>query len=185
MTPVILFADCDEELIKLLKSNINESLLLIYFSDVDWSADFSPWSYEKFLGHGLDTFTKAINVLNDVDWVNDNLTVIGYSLGGLLALVSSSDSRVKNVGSVSGSLWYPDLIDNISGLISNKNIYVSLGDKEAKTKNKLMSTVDVKTKEVCDLLSKDNNVFFEYNKGNHFTDCPIRLLKAFKYLLHK
>ena len=65
-------------------------------------------------------------------------------------------------------------------------MYLSLGDKEAKTRNAIMSTVDKRIQEVYECLKeKGVNCIFEWNKGNHFMDAEIRTAKAFSWLLKK
>jgi uncharacterized protein YjcR len=65
-------------------------------------------------------------------------------------------------------------------------VYLSLGDKEAKTRNAVMSTVDKRIQEVYEYLKeKGVNCIFEWNKGNHFMDAEIRTAKAFSWLLKK
>lgn len=62
----------------------------------------------------------------------------------------------------------------------NNTIYLSLGDTEEKTKNKVMSKVGDNIRKQEELLKNDNiNTILEWNKGGHFRDSDIRVAKAF------
>ncbi len=53
---------------------------------------------------------------------------------------------------------------------------MSLGDREEKTKNKVMATVGDRTRRQAEILKDDPNVeklFFEWNEGGHF-DGPLK-----------
>ncbi len=174
---LVVFADYDENLI----SEINcDNICLISFKDVDWNRYFSPWPYDRFTGEGDITINELLN-----STIEDEFYVAGYSLGGLMALyLMTKTDKVKSCASVSGSLWYPGLVEYLNNIpISKRRIYLSLGNKEANTKHQLMKTVGDKTEEVCRMLEKNNTVFFEYNEGNHFFMAKQRLLKGIDYIL--
>ena len=60
-----------------------------------------------------------------------------------------------------------------------KTIYFSLGDREARTRNALLSTVEDKTGKVYDKYkNKGIETTFEMNPGNHFKDADLRLAKG-------
>lgn len=68
--------------------------------------------------------------------------------------------------------------------IKSSNVYLSLGDKEEKTRNPVMAEVGNK---ICDAhgLLKDNgiNCTLEWNEGNHFKDADLRTAKAFLWIM--
>ena len=65
-------------------------------------------------------------------------------------------------------------------------IYLSLGDTEAKAKNKVLCTVQDNTEHLYKLYkSKDIPVTFELNKGNHFTEATGRTARAIKWILEQ
>ena len=71
--------------------------------------------------------------------------IAGYSLGGLFALYAAYHcDEFRRVASMSGSLWFPDFREYVlSHDFANRpdRIYLSLGDKEAKTRNPVLKTV--------------------------------------------
>lgn len=71
---------------------------------------------------------------------------------------------------------------NSQPTLANKRIYISLGGKESRTSDRLMATVADRTKEICGLLKKDNDVIYEINPGGHFADSGKRLAKAVKWI---
>ena len=84
------------------------------------------------------------------------------------------------------TIWFPGFIkfardDNIK---VNK-VYLSLGNKEEKTKNKIMATVGDNIREYYDMLREDstNNVILEWNDGNHFVDSDLRTAKGFAWIM--
>ena len=84
-------------------------------------------------------------------------------------------------------MWYPHFIDYAK---SNKltkmpdKLYLSLGDKEAKTRNQIMATVENNTRELHDYYSSLGiNTLFEMNEGNHFKDAALRIAKAIAWIV--
>ena len=66
-----------------------------------------------------------------------------------------------------------------------ERIYLSLGDQESKTRNRVMSTVGERITEYADLLTSQGIVTtLEWNPGNHFRDADLRTAKAFLWCLH-
>ena len=66
----------------------------------------------------------------------------------------------------------------------SNTIYLSLGDTEEKTKNKVMSAVGDNIRKQEELL-KNNNIstILEWNKGGHFNDSDLRVAKAFVWCI--
>ena len=63
-------------------------------------------------------------------------------------------------------------------------LYFSLGDREARTRNALLSTVEDKTGKVYDQYkNKGIETTFEMNPGNHFKDADLRLAKGIAWIL--
>ncbi|MBQ6125309.1 MAG: hypothetical protein IJL13_07895, partial [Spirochaetales bacterium] len=62
---------------------------------------------------------------------------------------------------------------------SPSKVYLSLGDREAKTRNPVMSTVQDNTEKMAELLKKRGaDVSYELNPGNHFQDPELRMAKG-------
>ena len=174
------------------------SLLTIYVSD--WNNDLSPYvassifkgisdfkgNADSFLDYVLNLIKKVV-LEEKVKPIYKALT--GYSMAGLFAVYTLfKTNEFLKVGSVSGSLWYPlfiEFVKNNEVLQGISTFYMSLGDKEKKTSNKIMSQVETNSLIVFEKIkSYFNNSKFELNSGNHFKDEGLRIAKCISYLLN-
>lgn len=140
--------------------------------------------------------------------------LVGYSLAGLFSLwagvsqqvarvcqpddvssqpgapyVDASVATFQRIGAVSGSFWFPGLLDYVDqqlsgGAVGLTHAYLSLGDREARTPNPQIMHV----RENAELLaSKLKNAgitsTFELNRGNHFQNVEGRIQKALDWLV--
>ena len=67
-----------------------------------------------------------------------------------------------------------------------ERIYLSLGDKEERTRNPVMRTVGDNIRRQYELLQADmecTGCILEMNPGNHFKETDIRTAKGFAWLL--
>lgn len=181
-----------ESLIDALQEIINEKqVTIIAFEVDDWNREFSPWATnvldESFSGEAQRTLDYIIKEIIS-QYSNRDIYIMGYSLAGLFALWALSKTDIfKGAASCSGSLWYPGFVTYIKKQthVKNKNIYISLGGKESKTKNRLMSGIGNCTDELVKFLKNDNNIKYEMNPGGHFADASKRLAKAVKWILEQ
>ena len=61
---------------------------------------------------------------------------------------------------------------------------MSLGDKEEKTKNAMLSKVGDNIREVEKIIRENKvNCILEWNQGNHFKDAEERTAKAFSWVI--
>ena len=61
---------------------------------------------------------------------------------------------------------------------------MSLGDKEEKTKNAMLSKVEDNIREVEKIIRENKvNCILEWNQGNHFKDAEERTAKAFSWVI--
>ena len=140
--------------------------------------------------------------------------LVGYSLAGLFSLWAGVSQQVargyqpddapsqpgashvdapvatfQRIGAVSGSFWFPGLLDYVDqqlsgGVVGLTHAYLSLGDREARTPNPQIMHV----RENAELLaSKLQNAgiisTFELNRGNHFQNVEGRMQKALDWLV--
>lgn len=184
------------------KLGANE-FILVSIAKMSWHNDLTPWEYSpfykgdsKYLGYA-DSYLKEIE--NDFipkveEYITNKLNkkisyygIAGYSLGGLFALYSGfKTDRFKRIASASGSLWYPKFSEFVKSNKLSDNIdkiYFSLGNKESKSKNEVLSTVENKTKKIYEYISKSINSIYEENEGNHFKDSILRMAKGIKWIL--
>ena len=109
--------------------------------------------------------------------------ITGYSLAGLFALYALyADDTFDRAASVSGSLWFPgfrDFVKNHEMKRKPDRVYLSLGDKECRTKNPLMRTVQESTEEIFLFFKEQGiDVAYELNPGNHFKDEGKRIMRG-------
>ena len=91
----------------------------------------------------------------------------------------------SGIAAASPSVWFngwEEFMNNNTPL--SNTIYLSLGDTEEKTKNKVMSAVGDNIRKQEELLKNDNiNTILEWNKGGHFSDSDLRVAKAFTWCI--
>ncbi len=173
---------------------------LASISKLNWDDDMSPWAIpplykkEKPCSGKADQYLEKLTseiipaILEKLSQKPSYIGIAGYSLGGLFALYASYKSEIfSKIASASGSLWFPNFVDFAEKRDFAKkpdSIYLSLGDTEAKTKNKILAPVQENTERLADFYkSKGIPLTFELNKGNHFTDGEKRMAKGLKWIL--
>ena len=156
----------------------------------NWNTDLSPWDApavfgKEDFGHGAeDTLAGVLKYTEDR---NRTYIIGGYSLAGLFALWASCRTDVFSaVAAASPSVWFPGFTDFLKTNPSRaKAVYLSLGDREEKTRNPVMATVADRIRETSDILkSQGADTVFEWNQGNHFKDADLRTAKAFAWTLN-
>lgn len=166
----------------------------------DWNQELSPWKVpavfgsDGFGGGAADTLAFVTKRL--LPWLKDTYRrggetgfyIGGYSLAGLFALWAAYQTDAfSGVAAVSPSVWFPDWdVYAASHSIRAPRVYLSLGQREEKTKNQVMSRVGDNIRSQYDLMCRDNGVrecVLEWNPGNHFVDSEIRMAKGFAWLL--
>ena len=93
----------------------------------------------------------------------------------------------SRVASASGSFWFPGFVDLVREREPSHmpdRIYFSLGDKEARTRNQILSTVEVGTRTVFGtFIEKGTDAVFEMNPGNHFRNPAERMARGISWML--
>ena len=91
--------------------------------------------------------------------------------------------------SASGSVWYPGFADYVRDndfVRRPDRVYLSVGDRESRTRNAFMRAVEDCDRALLDIyLSKGVDAVFETNPGNHFRDADIRLAKGISWVLSR
>ena len=175
---------------------------LVSISDLDWNRDMAPWDSpaafkngEPFTG-GADDYLRLL-VEEIIPRVEKELPgppawrgIAGYSLAGLFALYAIYRTDVfSRVGCMSGSLWFPGFKEYIFSHEPKRwpdCIYFSLGDREAKTRNPVLKTVQEKTEEIQTFYqNKGIDTVFQLNPGNHFAQGIERTAAGIQWLLNR
>lgn len=112
----------------------------------------------------------------------------GYSLAALFALWAGYQTdRFDGIAAASPSMWFPGLPEYMrSHPMQADAVYLSLGDKEEKTRNPVMAQVGSAIRAGYECL-KDAGIdcVLEWNPGNHFRDADLRTAKAFAWLMDR
>ena len=156
----------------------------------NWNDDLSPWKApavfktEDFDGGASKTLENIIALCVDK---NRKYYIGGYSLAGLFALWAACQTDIfSGVAAASPSVWFPGFIDYMKTYkMKSQNVYLSLGDREEKTRNPVIAQIGncIKEEYRC-LLENGINCILEWNKGNHFKEADIRTAKAFAWILN-
>lgn len=170
----------------------------------DWDKDYAPWTTDPesmagssmaerpFEGHADETLSFLENTYLPhlkKSYGDRPIYLMGYSLAGLFSLYSAyHSSSFDGVICCSGSLWFPGWMGYaaIHSLPHPCKVYLSLGGKENKTKDPILSTIGKCTKLQEQFLKKDPNtlrVLYEMNPGGHFADSAKRLAKGVKFMV--
>lgn len=175
---------------------------LVAISDLDWNHNMVPWdsppafkNSEPCTG-GADDYlrlpTEEIipTAERKIAGVPRWRGIAGYSLAGLFALYTIYQTDVfSRVGCMSGSLWFPGFKEYIFSHEPKRQpdcVYFSLGDKEAKTRNPVLKTVQENTEEIQTFYqNKGIDTVLQLNPGNHFAQGIERTIAGIQWLLSK
>ena len=156
-----------------------------------WNNDLSPWKApavfgnEDFDGGADNMLQKILALTGDRD---KTYYIGGYSLAGLFSLWAAYQTDVfSGVAAASPSVWFPGFTEYVKrNEIHTGKVYLSLGDREEKTRNPVMSKVGDSIREIYDwYTAKSVNCCLEWNKGNHFKEPDLRTAKAFAWIKNR
>ncbi len=172
---------------------------LVTVSGLNWEAELSPWAagnlfkYSEMFTGGADAYLQFLTQqvlpqaetgLNGILWRG----LAGYSLAGLFTVYALYKTDLfSRAASMSGSLWYPGFKDfALQNTLCKtpQHLYLSLGDKEARTRNQYLKTVQQCTEELAaHYRSLDINTYYELNPGGHYRNIISRSAAGIKWLL--
>ena len=183
--------------VRIIKELTDTPFTLAAFLIEDWNRELSPWEApavfgkESFGDRAAETLSfitgSLLRSLNGTG--NKHCYIGGYSLSGLFALWAAYQTDLfRGAAAVSPSVWFPgwDRFMESQTILSTE-VYLSLGDKEEKTKNKVMSAVGNNIRRQYELLLGTDTVTrckLEWNPGNHFAEPDRRTAKGFAWLLN-
>ena len=156
---------------------------------VDWFQDLSPWhapalSGDISFGNGAPETLEGILKLTGEP--GKQYVLGGYSMGGLFALwAACRTDAFSAVAAASPSVWFPGFTEYMTaGCIRTGCVYLSLGNREEKTRNPVMATVGARMREIHTWLqSQEIPCCLEWNEGNHFRDLEERMAKGFAWAM--
>ena len=171
-------------------SSCNMGIRLIAVRIDDWNNDLSPWEApavfgkEGFGGGASEILDELLELCGNK---SRTYYIGGYSLAGLFALWAAYQTDVfKGAAAASPSIWFPGFTEYMKkNEIKTDTVYLSLGDREEKTRNPVMATAGDRIREAYVLLKERGvNCILEWNEGNHFRDPDLRIAKAFAWVLN-
>lgn len=181
-----------------LQERASRGFVLASFIVEDWNVELSPWQADPVFGKEAfgEGAAQTLRFIEDslipeiharVPALKGKKIVLGgYSLAALFALWAGYDSpKFNGIAAASPSVWFPGWMEYAkSHRPLSERIYLSLGDAEERTRNRVMATVGDCIREMDALLS-DFPHTLEWNPGNHFKDADIRTAKAFLWCLEQ
>ena len=188
--------------IEALKSGTVRPFALATLIIEDWNNELTPWAAKPVFGkepfgNGAPATLRLVEeeLVPEMEAIFPTLKgaeriLGGYSLAALFALWGAYEGySFTGIAAASPSVWYPGWMDFVRSHKPNASkIYLSLGDKEHKSRNRTMATVEDCIREYADILSGTNGIetTLEWNPGNHFVDADKRTAKAFLWAMkHK
>ena len=170
--------------------------LFVAVKTENWNNDLSPWpappvfGKEAFGGGAERTLEELRNevipsVREDGNFPKQ-IYLGGYSLAGLFALWTAYQTDLfSGIAAVSPSVWFPGFADYAKeNRILTDLVYLSLGDREERTRNKTMAGVGDAIREIHNVYrGRQITTVLEWNEGNHFREPEVRTAKGFAWLL--
>ncbi|MCC8039425.1 MAG: hypothetical protein LIP02_15045 [Bacteroidales bacterium] len=178
---------------------------LAVVSGMDWDNDLTPWpapavpkGTEPFQGRAPEFLKEMVESV--VPQVEESLqatpprrVICGISLSGLFATWAFlQTSLFHDLGSISGSFWYQDFLQWLSGEASQATFpadpshrcYFSLGNKEGgATGNATFADIQAQTRRVVEIFhNMGYTATFEQTLGNHYVDPEPRIRAMLKAL---
>ena len=192
----VLIQPVDDHDLEELETEINEirkqvqtDFQLIAVKVEDWNHDLSPWKASAVFGKedfGDGAKDMLRSVLEQCTDRSKTYYIGGYSLAGLFSLWAAYQTDVfAGVAAASPSIWFPGFLQYMrENNIRTNAVYLSLGDREEKTRNPVMATVGDCIREGHALLQSGGiRTTLEWNPGNHFKDAGIRTARAFAWVM--
>ncbi len=155
----------------------------------NWNQDLSPWNAaavfgkEEFGNGAKDTLEVLMKLCTDT---NKSYYIGGYSMAGLFALwTASQTNRFAGIAAASPSIWFPGFLKYLKRQKIQINcIYLSLGDKEEKTRNSVMAQVGDCIRQAYAWLNEEGiRCTLEWNSGGHFKEPDLRTARAFAWVM--
>ena len=165
-----------------------------------WNDALSPWEApavwgkQGFGGNAAETLRflteQVVPTLKQQFHLPEDVKIIlgGYSLAGLFALWASTQTDLfYGIAAASPSVWFPGWMEfEQQHPIQAQRVYLSLGDKEERTKNTVMAAVGDNIRTLHSrLTARGADCTLEWNSGGHFKDADLRTAKAFRWVMEE
>ena len=149
----------------------------------------SPWNAPAVFGKegfgdgAARTLTEILQLCSDA---RRTYYIGGYSLVGLFTLWAAYQTTVfAGIAAASLSIWFPGFLEYMKGHeIHSGTVFLSLGNKEERVRNPVMSKVgDCIREGYAWFTGQGINCTLEWNQGNHFRDPDLRTARAFVWVM--
>lgn len=196
--PVLYFcADAGEAegVLARLRELTDRPFRLAAFTVSDWDRELTPWpapavfGNRPFGGGAAETLrwleSEAIPRAEPAP--ASRRYIGGYSLAGLFSLWAFYETALfAGAAGCSGSLWFPGWTEYAEKQPPRPGClqYLSLGEKEPRTRNQAMARVGECTQRQLALARQQGmNACFTWHPGGHFQEPELRTAKGFAWLL--
>ena len=199
---ILLIQPCDEHdlegmenEIRLIRENVSVPFTLAAVRIQNWNQELSPWKAPPVFGNEgfgsgggetLRSITQELIPYMKGMHTYEKIILGGYSLAGFFALWAGYETELfDGIAAVSPSVWFEGWDTyRENHFMKADTVYLSLGDKEEKTRNRTMAKVGDRIRSQYDLLSKQGiRCVLEWNPGNHFKEADLRTAKGFIWLI--
>ena len=194
----VLIQPVDDHDLEEMETELNEirkqgkaDFQLIAVKVDNWNQDLSPWEASAVFGRegfGDGAGELLQFLLGQCADRRKTYYIGGYSLAGLFSLWAAYQTDIfAGVAAVSPSVWFPGFIDYMKEYkIKSKNVYLSLGNKEEKTRNPVMAKVGDCIREGHAWIKAEGvNCTLEWNQGGHFKEPMTRTARAFAWVMQQ
>lgn len=175
---------------------------LVAVSGLEWNHDMAPWDIPPISGKddpctgGADGYLELLieRILPEAERLAPGEVLwrglAGYSLAGLFALYAMyRTGAFSRFASVSGSLWFPGFWEYVLShemKAAPECLYFSLGDRESRTRNSFLKTVQERTEAIHAFYrQKGIDADYRLNPGNHFQDAVQRMMLGISWILSR
>ncbi len=204
-SPLIILHTVQEEgekVYRAVKQDAETDFSFAAIGNLNWDDEMSPWEIPPlFRGDtpctgGADAYLEKLTgrilpgILGILSGRPSYMALTGYSLAGLFAVYALYHTDLfSRIASASGSFWYPDFMEYTEREELKRKpdcIYFSLGDKEAKARNRILQSVEENTRSVEKRFREMGiSTVLEMNPGNHFRDTEERMAKGIRWILEQ
>ena len=175
------------------------SFVMAAFAIGDWEVELTPWhdpavskrqAVGEHAGESLRYITEELIPYLHQEYGEIPIVLGGYSLGGLFSLWAGSESnRFAAIAAVSPSVWIAGWLDYAClHPVKAPYVYLSLGDREEHTRNKVFAQIGNNVRWEYEHLKQtlgSDNTTLVWNPGNHFVEAARRTAKGFAWCIDK
>ena len=188
-----------EELACLQEGDGSLQFQFLGFPVANWNQDLSPWEAPPVFGkegfggeagRTLSFIRSSLLPAYGITPVKGQQAIVlgGYSLAGLFSLWASYQEEgdfLDGVAAASPSVWFPGWTDYVKTKdVGARAVYLSLGDREHRSKNPLLRQVNDALETQYQLLLCQGVLCTRvWNQGTHFQEAPQRTGRAFRWVI--